>query len=109
MDKTDASALKQVADELRLQAWLAKAELENPSDHEPAVFERLRVLARARDELRVQLALGKLDARDEWEQLEGHWRTVMHHWGDKASSLKQGATDRLDLLHRGYERMRKRL
>lgn len=106
MERNDSGALHQVADELRLQAWLAKAEVDNPSDHEPAVFERLHVLARARDHLRVQAALGKLEAKDEWEHLEGRWRRLMSLVGHKARDLKEDAHVVMDDIHHGYERLR---
>jgi len=36
-------------------------------------FEKLRTL---RDELRVKIHLGKAEARDKWQELEGDWQHV---------------------------------
>ena len=71
-----SSAFKQIADELKLQAWLAGAEFRNPSSQHEDTRNEVAALARLRDELRLQIHLGQLDAADEWERLEGRWSQV---------------------------------
>ena len=59
--------LRQVADELRLQAWLAAAELRHPSLREGPVRQEVDLLARLRDELRLHLHLASAEARSAFE------------------------------------------
>lgn len=71
-------------------------------------------LAQQRDELRVQMNLAKLEARDEWNDLEQKWEDVQNKLnqvrkvadetgGDVVAAAKLVA----DEIGRGYERMRK--
>ena len=79
----DVPATRQMIDDLQLQAWLARAEKRNPSLH-----ERVAPLAQARDDLRLQLHLGKMEATDAWHKAEGRW-----------GHLKQRLERALDDLH----------
>ena len=83
--------LRQIGDELKLQAWLARAEFRNPSMHEDDAREEVRVLAQMRDELRLQLHLGRLEASDKWHALEDRWRALKqraeHEAGDRVHDL----------------------
>ncbi len=66
---SDAPVLaSQIRDELEVQAWLARAELRNPSLH-----DEVSALAQLRDGFRVQLHLGKLEAREEFQAAEARW------------------------------------
>lgn len=64
---------QQLADDLRLQAWLMQAEQRNPSLH-----EHVKPLAQRRDDLRLQLHLGKMEATDAWHALEDRWQHLRH-------------------------------
>lgn len=52
-------------------------------------LEKLKV---RRDELRVQLDLGKMDLRDTWEETEARWHKLEAHLGQ----LKREGSDALD-------------
>lgn len=76
----------------------------------------LEDLKRQRDELNVQLALGKAEARDEMEKLETKWEEVrakMATVGDEASTTAQSVGEALGLavdeIKAGYDRIRKAL
>ena len=74
-------------------------------------------LTRDRDELRLKLHLGKQEALDEWEKLEGKWNELKAVKGPPlkaaaaetakgvGSALEQAAGE----LKKGYEKMRKLL
>ncbi len=91
----------QLVDELKLHAWLAKAELENPSLHKD-----VSALAQRRDQLRVQMALGKLEAREEFDRLEKNWVRVKTVLGDTAHDVGDDARELLEDIRRGYQRLR---
>lgn len=78
MSHDDPGPFDQMADELKLQAWLASAELRHPSLGKHDAKEEVSVLAKMRDEIRVQASLGKLEARDELEELDKRWRHFKH-------------------------------
>jgi hypothetical protein len=79
MDERPATpVLDTLADELRLQAWLAGAELRHPSLTHPVTRAEIDLLVRARDELRVQAHLGRMDAADALLAAEPHWRSLQH-------------------------------
>jgi hypothetical protein len=98
--------LEQLGDELKLQAWLAGAELRHPSLADPSLREEVDGLARLRDELRLQLHLGKLEARDEFEHLEGRWRRIMQGAAETASDAAHSIRDLVHEIREGYRRMR---
>ncbi len=101
----DESAFAQIADELGLQAWLARAEFRNPSLSDPKVQDQVSALARTRDELRLQMHLGKLEAADEWDRLEGRWRHVKAIANNTAHDLAEGLHDMLTDIRDGYQRI----
>jgi hypothetical protein len=73
-------------------------------------------LRAAREELQVRLHLGKLDARDQWEQLEQKWQHAegkLKALGDAsqevATDLGEAAKLALDELKEGYAKLRRLL
>lgn len=99
---TTGSPFAQIADELKLQAWLARAEFNHPSLAHEETREEVSALANMRDELRLQISLGKLEARDEFEKLEGRWRKVKHLAADTAEDVGEGLHDVLRQIRDGY-------
>lgn len=80
-----------------------KATLQKELDH----------LAEVRDELRVQLALAKAEAKEEWNRLEGNWDRIqddIKRIGDQSKEPVQqighAATELVEELKRGYARLR---
>ena len=81
-----------------------------------AVNNLMKDLEQQRDELEVQLALAKAEARDEWEELEKRWEKVKSQLGQAGDTAAEVADDvgeaaklLLDEIGRGYERIRKLL
>lgn len=105
MERKETRPIEMAADELKLQAWLAKAELTNPSSKHAQHSESISVLAMLRDELRLQIALGKLEARDEWHEHEGRWRRVMAIASETAHDVGDDLGQVLDDIRRGYARL----
>jgi len=73
-------------------------------------------LARLRDELRLKLALGKAEAKAEWERMEGRWddlrskaRGIEGASSETASELRKAAGELIDEIGEGYERIKKAL
>jgi len=104
------SAVREIVDELQVQAWLARREFREPSLHEPETHEEATALARLRDEVRLQIHLGKLDARDEYEHLEGRWRYLMRNnvepvANSAAKDLEIAAHDLLREIRDGYHKL----
>ncbi|MHB1246368.1 MAG: hypothetical protein ACYCZH_07990 [Sulfuriferula sp.] len=71
-------------------------------------------LAQQRDELIVQAHLAKLEAMDEWENMEGKLTQlrakasqVSDSAEDSAKSVKVAAKQLADEIARGYDRIRK--
>ena len=95
-----ASILRTLADELQLQNWLRQAELRNPSEH-----DEVNALAQLRDELRLQLHLGTLEARDEFQQVEEMWRDVKHRVARAAEEAEEGLHDLLSQIRDQYQRL----
>ena len=76
----------------------------------------LEKLAEIRDELKLKLHLGGMEARQEWEKLEPKWLELEKKAGlvEKASfeslkGLKAAADLLIGELFNGYERIRKAL
>jgi hypothetical protein len=105
-DPGSSRPIEMAADELKLQAWLARAELENPSLKNSEHHEGISVLAMLRDELRLQMALGRLEARDEWEASERRWQRVMHLAGETAHDVKDDLGQLLADIRKGYDKLR---
>jgi hypothetical protein len=78
--------------------------------------EQLDELRRVRDELRVQLHLGKAEATELWENLEhrfaeaeGHARALARRAEAPLSDVADAARLLVDELGNGYRRLRKLL
>ena len=95
-----------IADELRLQAWLARKEFENPSLRQPETYERLSMLAEIRDEIRLQLHLGKMEHRDDWHELEERWRGLMDLAADTREEVADRIEDTISTLEKAYKFIR---
>ncbi|NGP52589.1 hypothetical protein [Thioalkalivibrio sp. XN8] len=77
------------------------------------VLERLR---RERDELRVQMELGKAEFRDEWSELEKKWERLESRLSGAAKEAKESSEDvgaafgvLTDELAQAYRNIRSRL
>lgn len=104
-DSHDVSAAQQLVDDLKLQAWLARAEAKNPSLH-----QHVKPLAQARDEMRLQLKLGRMEARDDWHELEDRWQTVRpkleHALEHALDEVDHGLETALKEIRAGYRKLR---
>ncbi|MBW2267378.1 MAG: CBS domain-containing protein [Deltaproteobacteria bacterium] len=76
----------------------------------------LDVLRRARDELRVQIHLGKADAQDLWHELEHKWEelerratTLREEAREPLQEVRDVAEDLAEELRRGYRRLKSAL
>ena len=107
-DQTE-SPLSKITDELRVQAWLANREFTHPSLHHPDTLETVSALARTRDELRLQLHLGRMEAQEDWHRLEDRWRHLIQEVGPMtetvAESVESGLHSVLKELREGYARL----
>ena len=78
-----------------------------------AMLQReLETLTKLRDELKVQMHLGKAELKHDWERLEGTFQRVqdeLRYTGEQskqpAKDLQAAARALLDELKRGYERV----
>ena len=109
-DRESHSVLKELTDELQVQAWLARREWQEPSVREPGTQNEASALARMRDEIRVQLHLGKLDARDEFQKIEKRWQHLMDNDIEPAANvvaeeLEEAFHDVLREIRDGYQRL----
>ena len=73
-------------------------------------------LERQRDELKVKIHLAKMEAAEEWNELERKWDSLAgklkaagEEAGDAAGDVKTAASLLVEELKTGYERIRKRL
>ncbi len=98
------SVASQIADELKLQAWLGKAEREHPSLRD--VSQEASVLAQMRDELRMQAHLGRLELADEWHKTEDRWRAFMGKVSPKADAAVEEMKVLLTEIGDHYKRIR---
>jgi len=71
-------------------------------------------LAQQRDELIVQAQLAKLEAMDEWQNMESKLSQLRRNTGPLKDTVKEGAQDiqtaakqLAEEISRGYDRMRK--
>ncbi len=76
----------------------------------------LETLQTTRDELRVRLHLGKLDAQDQWEQIEKQWQHVESKLKlagetgrEVAEDIGEAASLAVEELKEGYAKLRKLL
>ena len=84
--------------------------------YKETVERELELLAKMRDELKVQLHLAKADAKDEWERLEKRFQGVQQELVNLRSEAKQplqeaqnAGRELLAELKRVYERVRDQL
>ena len=84
------------------------------------VRERLHAdvskLRQRRDELRVQLDLGKMEASDVWHEVEDHWqhlegklRSLANESKDAAGDIGEAATLLVDEIREGLAKVARRL
>ena len=106
MSEKSDGPVERAADELKLQAWLAAAEFRNPSMSDPAVRQEVGALASLRDELAVQVHLGKLEAQDEWAKLEERWQKVKQVASATTSEVQETMHDLLAQIRDGYQKLR---
>jgi len=68
-------------------------------------------VARLRDELQLQIELGKMEARDEWHDLEEKWQAFSEKAGLEETADDLGSAFSLlgEELKAGYERLKKAL
>ncbi|MCO4745262.1 MAG: hypothetical protein KC912_10780 [Proteobacteria bacterium] len=97
--------LKRLTDELKLQAWLARAEWNNPSLKHDTARDEVDMLLQARDELRVQLHLGHREANDEWKRLEERWG-VVKQLSVVADDLGEALDEAIADIREGYQKFR---
>lgn len=76
----------------------------------------LEALQATRDELRVKLHLGKLEAQEQWDQIEQQWQHVeskLKVAGEAgreiAGDIGEAASLTLDEIKEGYTKLRKLL
>jgi len=85
------------------------------TDHEKdELDELLEKLAQRRDELNVQMHLGKAEAKDLWQETEDKWRhlrsqldKIDNDTGDVAKDVGAAAMLVAEEIRQGYERLRK--
>lgn len=107
-EKSETGVERVVVDELKLQAWLAAAEFRNPSMSDPAVREEVSALAGLRDELALQVHLGKLEAKDEWAKIESGWQKLKHVADTTTTEVQESLHDLLRQIRDGYQKLRAR-
>jgi len=80
------------------------------------VAELVETLKKLRDELNVQLHLGKAEAKDLWQETEDKWRRLRSELdkidddtGDAAKDVGAAAMLLAEEIKQGYERLRKLL
>lgn len=81
-----------------------------------ALEKELENLRATRDELKVRVHLGKLDAQDQWEQIEKQWQQVesklklVGETGrEVAEDIGEAASLAVQEMKEGYEKLRKLL
>ncbi len=78
--------------------------------------EEMQTLRTLRDELRVKAELGRLEARDRWEELERHWnelegklKVAGEAAREDAGEVGEAARLLLEELRKGYQHLKDRL
>lgn len=81
-----------------------------------ALEHDLATMAKARDELRLQLKLAKADARDDWRRLEDTWQRVEEeikrigdHSKEPVKDMGAAARSLIGELKHGYARVKAQL
>jgi predicted nucleic acid-binding Zn-ribbon protein len=89
-------------------------------DLKETIRKELAHLAEVRDELRVQLALAKAEAKTEWNRLEGSWERIqgdLKSAGEQAKDqakqpaqqISHAALELMQELKRSYEKLRSQI
>lgn len=85
-------------------------------DWREKLSEEVDDLRRVRDELRVQLHLGKEEAREHWEALEKRWqhlearlKLVREGSRESAEDIREAARMLVEEIRRGYRHVRELL
>ena len=73
------------------------------------VKQTIEELEQKRDELAVQIKLGSMEAKDEWEKLEAKWNdfSAKARLDQSAEGVGGAIKDLGDELMKGYERLKK--
>ena len=78
------------------------------------MHEEFEKLKQRRDEIRVQLDLGKKDARAAWDEVEGKWqqlegkvKVLASEARDAAGDVATAADVLMDEIREGFARLRK--
>lgn len=86
------------------------------TDTKDSINALLGKLRHERDELKLQLNLAKLEAREEWEDLERKWERLEERLADAGEEAKESLDDLgeatavvADELKSAYKRIRERL
>ncbi len=77
-----------------------------------SALEELKAnLAKLRDEAKVQVHLGTMEARQEWDEFEAKWRRFVAEAGlhKSGENIKSALAVLADELRSGYERLKKAL
>ena len=80
------------------------------------LVELMEILKQRRDELSVQMHLGKAEAKDLWKETEDKWRHLRNQFdkidedtGDASKDVGAAAILIAEEIKQGYERLRKLL
>ncbi|MFT4978793.1 MAG: hypothetical protein ACI8S6_004703 [Myxococcota bacterium] len=104
-DRTSESVAAQMVDELKLQIWLGRAELDHPSLRD--VSDEASVLAGIRDEMRLQARLGRMELAEDWDNIEDRWRHFMHRASTRAHAAGDELRGMLKNIRESYSRSSK--
>jgi chromosome segregation ATPase len=81
-----------------------------------ALQRELETLAKARDELQVNVSLAKAEIRDEWRRLETSWglvetelKRIGEHSKESVRDMGAAARSLVDELKQGYARVKEQL
>ena len=92
------------------------AETKDVKDAKSGLQRELEMLAKARDELRLQIKLARADARDEWKKLESLWlgieaeiKRVGEQSREPVKDIQIAARALMEELRRGYDRIKAQL
>ncbi len=99
------SLTSQVVDHLQVQAWLAKAEVENPSLHRSPLYEEVGTLAQLRDQMRVQAHLGKMEARERLEHAEARWAELQQKVAAGTDPMSSAVRSLVQEIREAYDGM----
>jgi hypothetical protein len=86
-------------------------------DHDHDVLQRkIEALRRTRDELKLKVHLGRMDARELWDELEKRWnhleasaKQLTRESGDALEGIRNAAGENLKELRLGYNQLAAKL